>query len=134
MKRLGAAMDGAAAPQPNLRAGPALYFYGALVVALGAGAVAMGIALITRYGVIAGNRIDVTLAVALAVMIAATGGLMLRAHSLAADRRRNALEAQRNVQSILDTVPDPMLVTDDDGRILAFSRAAEKLLQWTKEQ
>src|SRR5260370_1098413 len=122
MKRLGPAMDGAAAAQPNLRAGPALYFYAVLVVALGAGAVAMGIALIPRYGVLAGNRIDVALLVALGAMVAVTGGLMLRAHSLAVDKRRNALEQQRNVQSILDTVPDAMLVTDDDGRVLAFSR------------
>jgi two-component system sensor kinase FixL len=134
MERLGAAMDGAASARPNLRASPALYFYAVLVVALGAGAVAMGIALITRYGVIAGNRIDVVLMFALLAMIAVTGGLMLRAHSLAMDKRRNALELQRNVQSILDTVPDAMLVTDEDGRILAFSRAAEKLLQWTKGQ
>jgi two-component system sensor kinase FixL len=131
MERLGAAMDGAAAAQPNLRASPALYFYAVLVVALGAGAVAMGIALITRYGVIAGDRIDVVLTFALVAMIAVTGGLMLKTHS---DKRRNALELQRNVQSMLDTVPDATLVTDEDGRILAFSRAAETLLQWTKGQ
>ena len=134
MKRLAGATERAGAAQPNLRASPALYFYVVLVVALGAGAVAMGVALITRYGVIAGNRIDVALAVALGAMVAVTGGLTLRSHSLASDKRRNALELQRNVQSILDTVPDAMLVADEDGRILAYSRAAEKLLQWTKEE
>jgi len=84
--------------------------------------------------VMGGNSIEIALFVALGGTIAATGVLMLRAHALAAGRRRNALELQGNVQSILDTVPDPMLVTDEDGRILAFSRAAETLLQWTKEQ
>jgi two-component system sensor kinase FixL len=127
-------MGEAAKPQPNLRPNPALYFYAALVVALGAGAVAMGVALVMRYGVIASNRIDVALFAALGATIAVTAGLMLRAHSLAAGKRRNAVELQGNVQSILDTVPDPMLVTDEEGRILAFSRAAETLLQWTKEQ
>jgi two-component system, LuxR family, sensor kinase FixL len=127
-------MGEAAKPQPNLRPGPALYFYAALVVALGAGAVAMGVALVTRYGVMVGNRIDVVLLVALGATIAVSSGLMLRAHSLAAGKRRNALELQGNVQSILDTVPDPMLVTDEEGRILAFSRAAETLLKWTKEE
>jgi two-component system sensor kinase FixL len=127
-------MDEAAKPQPNLRPGPALYFYVALVVALGAGAVAMGVVLVVRYGAIVGNGIDIVLFVALGVTIAVTCGLMVRANSLAAGKRRNALELQGNVQSILDTVPDPMLVTDEGGRILAFSRAAETLLQWTKEQ
>lgn len=127
-------MGEAAKPQPNLGPGPALYFYVALVVTLGSGAVAVGVSLVVRYGAIIGNGIDVVLFVALGMTIAVTCGLMLRAHSLAESKRRNALELQGNVQSILDTVPDPMLVTDEGGRILAFSRAAEILLQWTKDQ
>lgn len=37
-------------------------------------------------------------------------------------------------QSILDSVPDAMVVTDESGTILAFSRAAEKLFGYRGEE
>lgn len=37
-------------------------------------------------------------------------------------------------QSILDSVPDAMVVTDESGTILAFSRAAEQLFGYRSEQ
>lgn len=38
---------------------------------------------------------------------------------------------QLHFESILDSVPDAMVVTDESGTILAFSRAAEKLFGYT---
>src|SRR3990167_7275287 len=39
----------------------------------------------------------------------------------------DASALQLHFESILDSVPDAMVVTDEEGTILAFSRAAEKL-------
>ncbi|MBW8753800.1 MAG: PAS domain S-box protein [Sphingomonadales bacterium] len=50
------------------------------------------------------------------------------------DAREAALEAGRTqLQSILETVPDAMVVIDDQGRITEFSTAAEQLFGYTAE-
>ncbi len=43
-------------------------------------------------------------------------------------------ESESRLQSILDTVPDAMIVTDEDGVIQSFSPAAEALYQWSKAE
>ncbi|HEY1561031.1 MAG TPA: PAS domain S-box protein [Caulobacteraceae bacterium] len=43
-------------------------------------------------------------------------------------------ESESRLQSILDTVPDAMIVTDEDGVVQSFSPAAEVLYQWSKEE
>ncbi|HEY2483002.1 MAG TPA: hypothetical protein VGI30_12525 [Caulobacteraceae bacterium] len=120
MKGLGAAMDEAATPRPNTRSSIALYFYAALLVVAGSGAVAMVVALLMRYRMI-GNVIDGGLLIALGGMTAVTAGLLRRAHLLNFDNQRKAVDLQVNVQAILDTVPDAMIVTSEGGHILAFS-------------
>ncbi|WP_176559955.1 PAS domain S-box protein [Teichococcus rhizosphaerae] len=46
-------------------------------------------------------------------------------------RTRRALEeSQDQLRSILDTVPDAMIVIDDQGRVVSFSTAAERLFGW----
>ncbi|HUO22265.1 MAG TPA: PAS domain S-box protein [Caulobacteraceae bacterium] len=44
---------------------------------------------------------------------------------------REALAREAHIQSILDTVPDAMIVIDDAGLIQSFSAAAERLFGWT---
>lgn len=45
---------------------------------------------------------------------------------------RQALQAsEAHLKSILDTVPDAMVVIDERGKIQSFSSAAERLFQWT---
>ena len=48
-------------------------------------------------------------------------------------RRRSAAIAA-HLQSILDTVPDAMVVIDDVGLIQSFSAAAERLFGWTPDE
>ena len=43
-------------------------------------------------------------------------------------------ESESRLQSILDTVPDAMIVTDEDGVVQSFSPAAEALYQWSKAE
>jgi two-component system sensor kinase FixL len=43
-------------------------------------------------------------------------------------------ESELHLQSILDSVPDAMIVTDEDGIIQSFSPAAETLYQWSKAE
>ena len=52
-----------------------------------------------------------------------------RAHAEAANRDLAAREA--HLQSILDTVPDAMVVIDEHGAIQSFSPAAERLFGWS---
>ena len=43
-------------------------------------------------------------------------------------------ESESHLQSILDTVPDAMVVTDEEGLVQSFSPAAETLFGWSKEE
>jgi len=45
-------------------------------------------------------------------------------------RRRQAAARQAHLQSILDTVPEAMIVIDDVGVVQSFSAAAERLFGW----
>jgi two-component system sensor kinase FixL len=68
-------------------------------------------------------------------------GLTIALGWMGAQRRANAERARRSVsdlrareahlQSILDTVPDAMVVIDERGTIQSFSRAAERQFGWT---
>jgi two-component system sensor kinase FixL len=55
--------------------------------------------------------------------------LRVHAESREAVRRLGAREA--HLQSILDTVPEAMIVIDETGHIQSFSAAAERLFGWT---
>ncbi|HWD68205.1 MAG TPA: PAS domain S-box protein [Caulobacteraceae bacterium] len=48
--------------------------------------------------------------------------------------REKLRESESRLQSILDTVPDAMIVTDEDGVVQTFSPAAEVLYRWSKEE
>ena len=44
---------------------------------------------------------------------------------------RNALAREAHLQSILDTVPEAMIVIDEHGVMQSFSSAAERLFGYT---
>ncbi len=46
-------------------------------------------------------------------------------------RSRDLREREAHLQSILDTVPDAMIVIDEKGRMQSFSAAAERLFGWS---
>lgn len=48
--------------------------------------------------------------------------------------RRRAAATNAHLQSILDTVPDAMVVIDRNGTMTSFSAAAERLFGWTAQE
>ena len=72
---------------------------------------------------------------ALLVMVGV--GISVRGEWLVASRLRANLatedlrEREARLRSILDTVPDAMIVIDDKGRMLSFSATAARLFGWT---
>jgi two-component system, LuxR family, sensor kinase FixL len=75
----------------------------------------------------AANEIDI-LAFALVGIVASWRGELLHRARLAATRNAEATAAREaHLQSILDTVPDAMVVIDEGGIVHSFSAAAERL-------
>lgn len=73
------------------------------------------------------NLIDVTTFAVLGPIIAISGERLLR-------NRRAAASRQAHLESILATVPDAMIVIDDQGVIQSFSATAVRLFGWTPEE
>ncbi|MEH6663440.1 MAG: PAS domain S-box protein [Brevundimonas sp.] len=69
------------------------------------------------------NTLDAVLFLIIGPIIAQTGHVNLT-------RRRQAAARQAQLQSILDTVPEAMIVIDDKGVIQSFSATAERLFGW----
>jgi two-component system, LuxR family, sensor kinase FixL len=63
----------------------------------------------------------------ISVGISWVGGLLHRSRVRAAMMTRDALGREAHLQSILDTVPEAMIVIDERGAIQSFSSAAERL-------
>jgi two-component system sensor kinase FixL len=59
--------------------------------------------------------------------IAWGGELLQRSRLRASSSARNSLAREAHLQSILDTIPDAMIVIDERGAIQSFSAAAERL-------
>ena len=68
---------------------------------------------------------------ALGVGIAWFGERLRRTRSEAASGTENALAREAHMKSILDTIPDAMIVIDEHGIIQSFSAAAERLFGYT---
>ena len=112
-----------------------LFFVPALLLAAGTGglvptlavtvgAIAVGFGVLARHAPVAGNVVDAALFAGLGVGIG-VGGQWLRRSQLDATGR------QAQLQAILDTVPDAMIVIDERGALQSFSPAAERLFDWT---
>jgi two-component system, LuxR family, sensor kinase FixL len=122
---------------------PYLYFVPAVLTAAGLGGLGPGL-LATALGVMlglvsfAGHSVitmpEIVDAAAFTFMGAgaAWGGEQLQRNRLrAAASTRDALGREAHLQSILDTVPDAMIVIDEYGIIRSFSSAAERLFGFT---
>lgn len=102
---------------------------GALAALLGLGC---GLALATRTAPL--GRADIASAVVFAGVAAAivTGGEWFqRSRREAAAINRDLIARETHLSSILDTVPDAMIVIDEAGVIQSFSSAAERLFGWS---
>jgi two-component system sensor kinase FixL len=80
------------------------------------------------------------IAAELAIFVLAATGAALFARILARSRLEAAastgdlMAREAHLQSILDTVPDAMVVIDETGHIQSFSLAAERLFGWSAEE
>jgi two-component system sensor kinase FixL len=68
------------------------------------------------------------------IAVAWFGERLKRTRSEAARSTQSALAGQAHLQSILDTVPDAMIVIDERGAIQSFSAAAERLFGYRSHE
>jgi two-component system sensor kinase FixL len=102
---------------------------GLLATALGA---LIGIATITGRGDLdASEWVNVLVFALVGVGVAWSGDQLQRHRLSAAASAREALAREAHLQSILDTVPEAMVVIDERGIIQSFSSAAERLFGYT---
>ena len=101
------------------------------LLATGLGAV-LGLVPITGSGELGTSEWVNVIVFALVGAGVAWSGDQLQRHRLsAAASARDALAREAHLQSILDTVPDAMVVIDERGIIQSFSSAAERLFGYT---
>jgi two-component system sensor kinase FixL len=104
--------------------------------ALLAGAVglAAGLYILGLDGLSAADGVGAAVFAFLAVGIAFAGERLrkARAETEATELRRREREA--HLQSILETVPDAMIVIDERGGVQSFSAAAERLFGWSAQE
>ena len=118
---------------------PYLFFVPAVLVAAGVGGLGPGL-LATALGVLLGfflvgkfpgfstsEIVNAAVFAAIGVGIAWSGEQLLRNRVRAAESTQDALAREAHLQSILDTVPDAMVVIDERGIMQSFSSAAERL-------
>jgi two-component system sensor kinase FixL len=118
---------------------PYLIFVPAVLVAAGLGGLGPGL-LATVLGALLGffvrsTSIDyspaefasLTLFVVIGIGIAWSGELLQRSRTRAFFSARDAIAREAHLKSILDTIPEAMIVIDERGLIQSFSSAAERL-------
>jgi two-component system sensor kinase FixL len=90
--------------------------------------------------ILAAGRPPGVLPAELAIFVLAAVGSALFTRTLARSRleaaasTRDLMAREAHLQSILDTVPDAMVVIDETGHIQSFSVAAERLFGWSAEE
>ena len=108
---------------------------------LGPGLFAMVLSLVSAAAIIVAgsahtvpNLVDVLAFTAVGVGVAWFGDRLERSRSEAAVRNRTLLSREAHLQSILDTVPDAMIVIDELGIMSSFSTAAERLFGYAASE
>jgi len=80
------------------------------------------------------NLIDALLFIALCPALGMGGRALNDRATEAAEAVRRLEAREAHLRSILDTVPDAMVVIDDHGLIQSFSAAAERLFGWNEDE
>jgi two-component system sensor kinase FixL len=75
----------------------------------------------------------IVIALLLAVL-AAGAGLFRRAGARSATAHAELAEREAHLRSILETIPEAMIVIDEGGLMRSFSHAAERLFGWRSEE
>jgi two-component system, LuxR family, sensor kinase FixL len=127
-------------------ASPYLLFIPAVLVASGLGGFGPGL-LATALSVVLGffvvtipptasvpESINAVFFALIGTGIAWTGEQLQRNRIQAADSAREALAREAHLASILDTVPDAMIVIEEDGTVQSFSSAAERLFGFSRAE
>lgn len=86
---------------------------------------------------LAGASVDAASAalfVAVGLGLAIGGEAMARERARAAARSQELREREAHLQSVLDTVPDAVIVIDERGLMQSFSAAAERLFGWAQPE
>jgi two-component system, LuxR family, sensor kinase FixL len=127
-------------------ASPYLLFIPAVLVASGLGGLGPGL-LATALSVVLGffvvtispsasvpESVNAALFALIGAGIAWSGELLQRNRIQAANSTREALAREAHLASILETVPDAMIVIDADGIVQSFSSAAERLFGYSRAE
>lgn len=85
-----------------------------------------------RYG--PGDTVGALIFMIIGASVSLGGELFQRMRMRALLINENLRAREAHLQSILDTVPDAMVVIDDHGVIQSFSQAAERLFGWTADE
>lgn len=105
---------------------------GIFAALLGAGA---GLALDARIeGLSAGGAAAALIFLLVGAAVATGGEWLQRARGRAAAVNLDLMRREAHLRSILETVPDAMIVIDEAGLIRDFSQAAERLFGWTADE
>jgi two-component system, LuxR family, sensor kinase FixL len=125
---------------------PYLFFAPAVLVAAAMGgfgpgiaatAVSLGLGLVFFASLPDLSRADMVSAAAFALIgvgAAVLGERLQRTRTHAAAGTRDLLAREAHLQSILDTIPDAMIVIDEGGVMQHFSTAAERLFGYTSQE
>jgi two-component system sensor kinase FixL len=81
-------------------------------------------------GISAGDVIVATLFLTIGTAVAVGGEWFQRARIRAAEVNQDLARREAHLRSILETIPDAMIVIDKRGLICDFSRAAQRLFGW----
>jgi two-component system sensor kinase FixL len=120
-----------------------LFFVPSVLIAAGIGglgpgllATALSVALVSLVLVgpslyAAASIMDATAFTLIGIGVSFGGEMLRRSRQRAAISTRDTLAREAHLQSILDTVPEAMIVIDERGVIQSFSSAAERLFDYT---
>ncbi|HVV92981.1 MAG TPA: PAS domain S-box protein [Hyphomicrobiales bacterium] len=125
-----------------LGASPFIFYIPAVLVGstvggLGPGALATALSLLGWSTLTAPQDLDAGDIVTMVAFVVISAGIVVRGEWLRRTRRRAAAvaldlrEREAHLNSILETVPDAMIVIDERGVMTSFSAAAESLFGWT---
>ena len=85
----------------------------------------------TSFPLSASHIISLSAFTAIGIGMAVLGARLLRARADATASTQDLLSREAHLKSILDTVPDAMIVIDPNGIVQSFSSAAERLFKYS---
>ena len=85
-------------------------------------------------GIVAGDWIGAGLFLIIGGAVTIGGEWFQRARKRAAEVNKDLARREAHLRSILETIPDAMIVIDEGGLMRDFSHAAQRLFGWTPEE